>query len=211
MSSFYASGISCMILIASSTGDAIRKQDNLTHTQSSPSNDAPSVMWAKSPQSPQQPTEPADKGELYTELCARAFKRRENLKIGDSNSDMRILYGFWSHFLVRNFNLSMYSDFRRCAHEDARNQDFFGLTNLITYYDEILKSKRKVIPETLARHYVELVKNEDNLSNRPGFQKLRAAWRNGALDLKSRKRLDGLLDSQLREELESGSRSKSIS
>jgi len=78
----------------------------------------------------------------------------------------------------------------------------FGMTNLVAYYDEVLNSKRKTIPEILARHYVDLVKGEDPLKERPGFAKLRAAWRNGALDMKSRKRVDNFVDAKLREELE---------
>jgi la-related protein 1 len=95
----------------------------------------------------------------------------------------------------------MYTEFRRYAHEDAQDNANIGLKNLISYYDEILNSKKKVIPETLARHYVELVKNEDP-GNRPAFEKLRAAWRNGALDMNSRKKIDNLVDAKLREELE---------
>jgi len=58
----------------------------------------------------------------------------------------------------------------------------------------------------LARHYVDLVKHEkltsDLDSDRPAFTKLRLAWRNGALDMKSRKKIDNLVDAALREELE---------
>jgi la-related protein 1 len=117
---------------------------------------------------------------------------------------MQVLYEFWSHFLVRNFNVTMYHEFRQCAYEDSRREAKNGMMNLIAYYDEVLNSKKKVIPETLARHYVEVVSGEDEAGERPAFQKLRAAWRNGALDLKSRKKIDGLVTAQLREELEGG-------
>lgn len=165
-------------------------------------------MWVKGQQP--QPIPETDSGELYTTLHTRALKRRENSKPGETHPDMKVLYGFWSHFLVRNFNLSMYYDFRQYAFEDSRRQDLTGITNLITYYDEILNSKKKIIPEALAAHYVDLVKNEE-AGERPAFQKLRAAWRNGALDLKSRKRIDNLVGTQLREELESGSKQRTAS
>jgi len=84
------------------------------------------------------------------------------------------------------------------------------MKNLISYYDEILNSKKKVIPETLARHYVELVKSEDS-NDRPAFERLRAAWRNGALDMKSRKKIDNFVDPKLREELERAPKQKSDS
>jgi len=64
------------------------------------------------------------------------------------------------------------------------------------------KAEKKTIHDTLAKHYVELVKNEDRAAQRPGFTNLRAAWRNGSLDLKSRKKIDNLLDAKLKEELE---------
>jgi len=76
------------------------------------------------------------------------------------------------------------------------------LTHLITYYDEMLKSKKQTIPETLAQHYVQLVKQESPSEERPGFAKLQAALRNGALDMKSRKRIENFVDAELMEELE---------
>ncbi|EHL00693.1 putative Uncharacterized HTH La-type RNA-binding protein [Glarea lozoyensis 74030] len=60
---------------------------------------------------------------------------------------------------------------------------------------------------TLAGHYVDLVKGE-NSGDRPAFERLRAAWRNGALDLRSRKKIDSLVDQKLREELEQAPKQK---
>lgn len=108
----------------------------------------------------------------------------------------------------------MYSEFRKYALEDAQNKSFSGTNNLISYYDEILINKKRVIPETLAQHYVDLVKSErdmEGLSGRPAFEKLRAAWRNGALDMKSRKKIDNLVDPELRNELEQAPQQKSDS
>ena len=121
---------------------------------------------------------------------------------------MKLLYEFWSHFLCRNFNLTMYTEFRRYAIEDSQEKAMTGIKNLISYYDEILNSKKKVIHETLARHYVDLVKAEQS-GDRPGFERLRAAWRNGALDMKSRKKIDNFVDPKLREELERAPHQKS--
>lgn len=78
----------------------------------------------------------------------------------------------------------------------------FGVGLLGTYYDQVLNSRRRPIPSTLAKHYVELVKEENTDGERVAFGKLRAAWRNGALDMKSRKKIDGFVDQVLREELE---------
>ena len=96
----------------------------------------------------------------------------------------------------------MYEEFRKYAFEDAARQAPFGMNHLITYYDEVLNSKKRTIPEVFARHYIELVKGEDAAKDRPAFAKLRAAWRNGALDMKSRKKIDNFVDPTLREELE---------
>ncbi|KAE9376816.1 hypothetical protein N431DRAFT_331921 [Stipitochalara longipes BDJ] len=171
----------------------------LSPTKSSTSN-GPPVMWVKGQRQP-APVSEQNSEELYTTFHSRALKNREASHIGETHPDMKLLYEFWSHFLCRNFNLTMYTEFRRYAHEDARDNAMIGLKNLVSYYDEVLNSKKKVIPETLARHYVELVKNEEP-GNRPAFEKLRAAWRNGALDMKSRKKIDNFVDAKLREELE---------
>lgn len=96
----------------------------------------------------------------------------------------------------------MYSEFREFALEDARVNAMSGIKNLISYYDEILNSKKKVIPQILARHYIDLVQQEDPTGERPAFEKLRIAWRNGALDVKSRKQIGDLVDVKLRADLD---------
>ncbi|RKF71623.1 putative la domain containing protein [Golovinomyces cichoracearum] len=169
----------------------------------------PPVMWVKG-QKHQVPISERNSQELYVTFRARALRNREMSAKSpmETHPDMKLLYEFWSHFLCRNFNSQMYSEFRRFALEDARLGSYNGVNNLISYYDEILNSKKKVIPETLARHYVDLVTSE-NSEERLAFLKFRAAWRNGALDLKSRKKIDGFLSPKLREELEQAPHRKS--
>jgi len=163
---------------------------------------APPVMWIKG-QKDQAPVPESNKEEPYNVIRARALRHRESSAPGETDDDMKLLFEFWSHFLVRNFNPRMYEEFRKCAFDDANHREStFGMDNLIAYYDEVLNSKKKTIPEIFARHYVELVKAEDPSGHRPGFAKLRTAWRNGALDMKSRKKIDNFVDAQLREELE---------
>jgi la-related protein 1 len=163
---------------------------------------APPVMWVKG-QKAQAPVTEENKNEPYNTVRARALRHREACPVGEIDNDMKLLYEFWSHFLVRNFNPHMYQEFRKCAIDDYHNRkNMFGITNLIQYYDEILKSKKKVIPDILAKHYVDVVKEEDPLKERIAFTKLRAAWRNGAVEMKSRKKISNLVDNKLREELE---------
>lgn len=167
-------------------------------------------MWVKG-QSQQAPVSEQNLQESYTVFRARALLNRQSSPPGELHADMKHLYEFWSHFLCRNFNAKMYHEFRDCAYEDSRAQIPGGIKNLISYYDEVLNSKKKVIPEPIARHYVELVTYERDGVDRPAFDRLRAALRNGALDLKSRKRIDGLVDAKLKEELESAPHQKSDS
>lgn len=76
-----------------------------------------------------------------------------------------------------------------------------GLRYLVMYYDESILGL-KVIPDSLARDYVDLVKAEASGKEKIAFDKLRAAWRNGALNLKNRVKIDKILDAELRAELE---------
>lgn len=162
-------------------------------------------MWVKG-QRQQAPIPKGNPDELYTIVRARALASRESSAPGETHPHMKVLYDFWSHFLCRNFNPKMYTEFRQFATEDAKENALDGMKSLISYYDEILISKKKVISDVLALHYVELVNDERAAAqpnaDRPAFGKLRAAWRNGALDLKSRKKIDNLVDQNLREELE---------
>jgi la-related protein 1 len=163
-------------------------------------------MWVKG-QRQQAPVSEHQSREPYLTFRARALKHRETSTAGQTHPDMKLLYEFWSHFLCRNFNTTMYTEFRQYAFEDAQSHASSGMKNLISYYDEMLISKKKVIPDILAGHYVDLVKAEDS-DDRPALERLRAAWRNGALDLKSRKKIDSLVDQKLREELEQAPKQK---
>ena len=94
----------------------------------------------------------------------------------------------------------MYSHFRTLAFQDSSRGAGSGLGHLIRYYEALL-SGQTPLSDRLAGDLVDLVQNETDES-RQAFQKLRTAWRNGAFNLKSRKKIDLLLTPELRAELE---------
>lgn len=112
------------------------------------------------------------------------------------------MYSFWSNFLVTNFNLSMYSEFRDLVTEDLTRGDEAGLTHLLSFYDGALKA----IPPISSQVAADLVAflRKEGESHRPVFKMLRLAWRNGALNLKSRKRIQDNLNDQEKAEFDKG-------
>lgn len=141
--------------------------------------------------------------EDYLSQRKKALEQRQITPLGSSPYDMDILYSFWSHFLIRNFNTHMYDEFRYCALQDVneRSSDT-GIKNLVKYYGEAL-SNQITIRQRVAHDYVGLVKIENQDGERPAFKQLRSAWRNGALNMKNRKRISDFVDPELKAELES--------
>lgn len=138
----------------------------------------------------------------YTVFRKQALDKRLSSSPGETPVDMDVLYQFWFHFLVRNFNSRMYNEFRSLALDDVSSRDSTsGLQYLIKFYDGVLLSK-DVIGDGVARDFVELVKSETGANERPAFSRLRYAWRNGAFNLKSRKKIDSLIDETLRADLD---------
>lgn len=129
------------------------------------------------------------------------MQQRRNAAPGVCPYDMDVLYQFWSHFLLRNFNTRMYTDFRTLALEDARTHALAGLGRLTKYYQDSMHSTR-VIRVQVARDYLKLVVDEDRTGERSAFKQLRSAWRNGALNLKNRKVIQSLVSAELLADLD---------
>ena len=96
----------------------------------------------------------------------------------------------------------MYEEFRRMSFDDAKKRNsMVGMTNLVQYYDESMLGQ-KIISDDIARDFVDLVKSEGSGKEKPAFDKLRAAWRNGATNMKNRKKIGGIIDADLKAQLE---------
>jgi la-related protein 1 len=152
------------------------------------------LYWVKNRDGPVHSIPQDSAHESYLLLRSNALQQRRDAPSGTTPYDMDILYQFWSHFLLRNFNLSMYDDFHHFALEDATERKTkVGLSNLIKFYSEFLLSSTTVIRELIAQDYVQLVKSEHGHC-RPGFQQLRSIFRTGKLDPRNRQRICNLLD-----------------
>ena len=106
---------------------------------------------------------------------------------------MDVLYQFWSHFLIRNFNTDMYNEFRQLAFEDAENGSQTGKSNLLKYYGNAL-SNQDPIRSRVARHYIHLAKSEEGQEERPATAQLRTTWKAGSLNMQNRKIIREYMD-----------------
>lgn len=159
------------------------------------------VYWVKDSSNPVDRLPLDTETEPYGVLHLNALNDRFSEDSDPCSKNMLVLYQFWSHFLIRNFNTIMYNEFRKYALEDAAKGSTTGINNLIEFYGKSLSSQ-STIRDRVARHYADLVKDENRDSDRPAFQQLRKQWRDGSLNMKNRKRISEHVDTDTSEELE---------
>ncbi|KAK5114849.1 hypothetical protein LTR62_002006 [Meristemomyces frigidus] len=159
-------------------------------------------FWLKDQQAPSE-TLPHDvTSEPYAHLRRKALEQRSHAATGTCPYDLDVLYQFWSHFLLRNFNSGMYTEFQHYANEDAKTRhNVSGLQNLIKFYDQALLSAN-AIRDRVAKDYGKLVNDEPAELDGAAFKQLRSAWRNGAMNLKNRKKMIDVLSPAVRARLD---------
>ncbi|KAI9661531.1 MAG: hypothetical protein M1831_003053 [Alyxoria varia] len=140
--------------------------------------------------------------EPYESVRHEAYVLRTVARHPHAAHAFAFLYSFWTHFLVSNFNNQMYDEFVRRVHEDIANDTpTNALEQLLAFYSNSL-SNSKPMKNKVARDYIDLVENEDKSGERPAFTKLRSDWRNGAVDMRNRKKISDFISTGLRHQLE---------
>jgi la-related protein 1 len=101
------------------------------------------------------------RAERYVDIRAKALEqRRSRASTDDYPYDMAVLYQFWSHYLVRNFNTRMFEEFQKLAEEDfAVYGNVVGMLNLSQYFASALLHHNS-IPPIVLKNLTRLAQDE---------------------------------------------------
>jgi la-related protein 1 len=153
--------------------------------------DAPAFFTKEGEQSQLRPLNPGEYWTPYLSLREDSLHHREQ----GVDGAMETLYNFWSSFLVDKFNAGMYQDFKTLAINDLSSGSEDGVQYLMKYYQKALKGSRP-LSDAVASDLVSFLRDEPDGKDRV-FKMMRIAWRDGALNLKTRKRIgDHLSDEE---------------
>ncbi|KIW91290.1 uncharacterized protein Z519_08186 [Cladophialophora bantiana CBS 173.52] len=162
-----------------------------------PTGDENIIYFTKDGQETQlPPPQPGQFDQTYLSLHDMAFQQRH---MGVEGA-LEPLYNFWTDFLVDKFNVGMYQEFKTTAAGDLQEGNDSGMLHLVRYFGKLL-SAPVPISERIASDMVTLYR-EENPDKRLIFQTLRAAWRNGATNMKTIKRLGDILTVEEKAELD---------
>ena len=160
--------------------------------------DAPAFYSKEGEQTQMPPVKPGQYFVSYNALHESSLQQREQ----GIDGAMKPMYSFWANFLVDKFNNGMYSEFKRMAEADLKEGDTAGSEHLLSYYRGALKSSA-ALSEHVAQDLVTSLREEKE-TGRPFFKMMRIAWRDGALNLKTRKRIGDLLRDEEKSEFDRG-------
>lgn len=167
-------------------------------SQSNETSESTSFFAKDGRQTSLPPAQPGQYFIPYTIFHENALQDRERGMSGATEP----MYTFWETFLVDKFNVGMYEEFKSLASEDSLQGDDAGTQHLLNYYQNVLKSPYPMV-ERVASDLVAHLRQEE-AKVRPVFKMMRLAWRNGALDMKTRKRIADLLTEEEKAEFDKG-------
>lgn len=172
---------------------------NLQFGHNSQSNKGQPTVYFTQGDSPPHYSRPGYIHEDYLTLREQALSQRAE---GRFDGACIPLYPFLAEFLTvpHQFNVNMYEDFKTWAVEDQEKGNSNGKIYLVKFYDAMLSSKTAMTVR-LATDIIDIARKEP-AGDRPVWLKLRAAWRNGATNMKTRKRLTDLLSTEEQTELD---------